>query len=242
MASPFQIYLSSKTSEIIREYPEGIPLIGPYEVGLKHFVCWNTVYNINQTNNTLTLVEITTKNERIKHHIVIPSGYYELDDLIIFLNGAAEAKFYGFFISLSRRLLNIKLWSMKADIDFTPDNSVGKILGFSKKVIPFGTPSTSDKPVDIFSINTIKIGCNLVRSNIDDLKRNVNTLYDFPLDSSKVGGKIIKEPNPICYFSVNTDKIHELVIKITDQNNNLIDFREETITLTLDFRPVRYAF
>jgi hypothetical protein len=240
MAQAFQISLTSTTSKIVREYPEGIPLQSDYEVGLKHFVCWNTVYNINSSNNTLKFIGAKkpgkTSNVRT---LTIPEGSYEIDDLLNYLSNSQIGQEVGLTITLSPKLLKIKLICNET-IDFTPENSVGTILGFSKKMINANRTAVSDLPVEIFSINTIKICCNLVQSNIEDTTRNVNTLYDFPLDCSKIGAKIIKEPNPICYFTINTDCIYELVITITDQNNKLIDFRGETLSLTLDFRPVRW--
>ena len=240
MARAFQVSLNSTTSDISREYPEGIHLVGDYEVGLKHFVCWNTVYNINSENNSLKISKQTPDNKVNIQYITIPHGLYEIDDLLNLIQYDKIARAVNLTIMLNRNLLKIKLVCLSASIDFTPDDSIGKILGFSKKVIPPYVSAISDLPVEIFSINTIKIGCNLIQSNIEDTKRNVNTLYDFPLDNSKIGAKIIKEPNPICYFTINTDCIYEIRITITDQNNKLIDFRGETISLTLDFRPIRW--
>ena len=89
---------------------------------------------------------------------------------------------------------------------------------------------------NIFSINTVKVHCNLISTNIEDLKRNTHILYDFPLNIDNIGGKVIKTPNPICYFPVNTSVIYELVIRITDQSDKLIDLNSEEINITLDFR------
>ena len=238
----FQISLSSNSSEIIRDYKEGIPLDSPYEVGLKHFVFWNTIYNVTSKNNTLLLIqEVLPGSEnsiRIDHKVTIPEGVYELDDLITVFTDNMSMRESRTSISLHRNTMKIKI-SSDWIIDFTCDNCIGSILGFSKKTIPATVVTYSDLPINICSINTVKISCNLIRSNIENLKRNVNIIYDFPLDLSKIGSNIIVAPNPICYFRVSADKIFELVIKITDQDNNLIDFRGEQINLTLDFRPIR---
>lgn len=233
----FQISLTSRSSEIIREYKEGIPLEGPYEVGLKHFTFWNTVYNVTSNNNSMKLIHLADKGS-VVHMITIPEGIYELDDILNFLVNNNDIQESRTSFSLSKTTFKMKIYT-EWIIDFREENSIGKLFGISKQLMRPYTTIYSDRPVDIFNINTVKICCNLIRANIDDLKRNVNTLYDFPLDTAKSGSKIIKEPNPICYFGVHTDKIYELVIRITDQNDNLIDFRGELINLTLDFRPLR---
>jgi len=235
----FQISLTSNSSQIIREYKEGIPLNGPYEIGLKHFVFWNTLYNVTEKNNTLSLYEPVAADAIISHKIRVPPGLYELDNLISELEQNRWYQASHTVITLHKTTLKIVI-SSDWNLDFTVDNSIGQILGFSARITQPKMTSYSDLPVNISTINTVKIDCNLVSANIEDHKRNVHTLYDFPLDTAKIGGKIIKEPNPICYFTTNTDKIYDLVIKITDQDNNLLDLHGELVNLTLDFRPYGY--
>jgi len=242
----FQISLTDTNSEIRRDYnPEGILLKGLYEVGLKHFVFWNTMYNVTEENNTLLLVDPTPRTDVVtnqiyqaKHKVSIDPGYYELDDIITTFMDMEWIRKSKTVLSLKKNNLKVQIKS-QWQVDFTNVNSIGKILGFSnKRMIKPNKQEFSDVPVNIFNINTVKIHCNLIRSNIEDLKRNTNILYDFPLNTELVGNKVIKEPNPICYFTVNTSVIYELVIRITDQDNKLIDFRGEQINLTLDFRPL----
>jgi hypothetical protein len=236
----FQISLTSQESEIRREYnPEGIPLQGVYEVGLKHFAFWNTVYNITSDNNVIILVDSTPNTAHSasrKYEVHIEPGYYELDDLINAFNSQETLKKSGTLIALDKRSLKIKIQS-RWWVAFTSPSSIGKVLGFSPdRLIYPDKVEYSDKSPSLFSIDTIKVHCNLIRANIEDLKRT-NILYDFPLDFTKIGTKIIKEPNPISYFTVNTSNIYELVIRITDQSGKLVDFLGEQVNLTLDFRP-----
>lgn len=241
----FQISLTSKESEIRREYnPEGIPLQGAYEVGLKHFAFWNTVYNITSENNVLILVDPSPYFDSTtnmiqpsrRYEVHIEPGYYEIDDFLTAFHELEIVIRSNTAMSLVKRKLKIKIKSLW-QVEFSSPSNIGKLLGFSQdRIITPNKVEYSDKPVNLFSINTVKVHCNLIRANIEDLKRT-NVLYDFPLDFTKVGNKIIKEPNPICYFTVNTSIIYELVVRITDQDNKLINFLGEEINLTLDFRP-----
>lgn len=235
----FQISLNSTQSKIVREYnPSGIQLNGvQYELGLKHFSFWNTIYNINNENNILKLEDQTSGTHK-SHIITIPPGYYELDDIIHYINEEVSIKNSCTTIEVVKRSLKIKVKS-EWQIDFTGNNSIGSVLGFSKRIIKANKASYSDLPVNVLNISTVKIHCNLINSNIEDTRRNTNVLYDFPLDVKTIGGKVIKEPTPISYFSVNTNVIYELVIRITDQKNKLIDFHGDEVNLTLDFHPIK---
>lgn len=243
----FQISLTSNRSKIVRLYnPDGIQLDGPYEVGLKHFVFWNTMFNITPENNTLTITYQTNDynpetNEfqtNVRHNVQLEPGFYEIDDIIDIFNADHEIIESSTHFEFLKKSLSVRVKSAR-EIDFTGENSIGPVLGFSKRVLKAGKSAVSDQALKLCSINTVKIHCNLIRSNIEDTKRNTHVLYDFPLDVTKIGTQIIKEPNPICYFTVNTDIIYELEIRITDQDNRLLDLQGDIINLTLDFHPLK---
>ena len=91
--------------------------------------------------------------------------------------------------------------------------------------------------MNIFPINTICIRCNLINCNVVNSYRHDNTLFDFPLNCG-VGERIVERPTKISYYPVITDTIHELSIRICDEEGKIIDFRREKISITLDFQPV----
>lgn len=231
----FQISINSYTSDISRIYNECIKLNKPYEVGLKSFITYNSIPNVSKENKNNEFLYNLDNNKR--YMLIIPTGTYELQDVIDFIENNAEGiKPHTF--TLNKNTLKIKInTSSSVTIDFTTPNSIGKTLGFSNRKINPDTTTYSDIPIDIFKVNNIKIKCNLVKSNIEDLKRNDNTLYEFPLNSF-IGEKIIERPNTITYFEVNTLEIFELNIRIVDDNNELVNFRKEKICLTLVFRPL----
>ena len=87
---------------------------------------------------------------------------------------------------------------------------------------------------ELYFINMIKVKCNLIRCNFQDLQRNDNTIYEFPLICPK-GVKIVERPGNISYYRVITDTIDDLSLRIVGQNNRFIDFHTNQITVTLDF-------
>ena len=237
----FHISLTDNRSDIVREYAEGIRLSGPYEVGLKSFVTYNTVPNISPENRNNRFQMI---NEKTREGCVvdIPTGVYELDDLFQLIREdpgvkAAEPRMR---LELNKNTLRTVLYTEEWTIDFPPGNkgsTVGTVFGFSPGTYPPKIAHSSNMLVDIFSINAIKIKCNLVSGNYDNLKHNDNTLYKFPLNS-EIGEKIIERPNTLSYYMVNTDTIYTLVVRIVDQDDKSVDFRGERINITLEFRPV----
>lgn len=237
----FQISLNSIFSEIHCQYHEGISLGNrQYEVGLKSFVTYNNIPNISEENNKLVFIEkinaINSVGTYEKQHVLrIPKGTYEIQDLVILIEKAypdSKTK-----ISLNKNILKMEVYS-EWIIDFSCANSIGPVLGFSNRRLPSDTLHYSDLPINIFPINTIRIRCNLINCNIQGSERNDNTLYEFPLNTS-LGERIIERPINISYYRVITETIHDLVLRICDQDGHLVDFRGEKISITLDFRAVK---
>lgn len=229
----FQISLSNTSSEFNLDYYEGIRLNGPYEVCLKSFVTYNNIPNITESNNQFIVV-----NAKIPAQYVIrlPVGTYEVYEIIELLMKDPIIVDSGTSIKLNKNTFQIEIKSETYDIDFINGNSIGRTLGFSANVFRRNTLHRSDLPVQIFTVNTIKIKCNLIKCNVDNLTINDNTLHEFPL-KGEGGEKIIERPISLCYYPINTDNIYQLHLKVVDQDNNLIDFRGEKITIVLGFQP-----
>ena len=140
------------------------------------------------------------------------------------------------------------------EIDFTAVNSIGKLLGFNPKVLTeehsrhkraisprnLEVPRTagntfwqvtSDKVVDIMSIDKIHLNCDKVEGSILNGQPS-SILYSFQIDKSP-GYKIIKNPETILYKNMQTDKIEVLEFYLLDDDGNEVDFNNETITFTL---------
>jgi hypothetical protein len=235
----FQISLNSTASVLNLEYVDGIKLNGPYEVCLKRFVTYNNIPNITEKNNKICFVDDTTnEQEPKKYEIIIPTGTYEIQDLIRYIQNHKLVVNSGTFLRLNRNTFKMEIKSPWY-FDFTSPASIGKVLGFSEKSFKPDQLHTSDLPVQIFSVNTIKVKCNLIKCNYENLKRNDNTLYEFPLKVES-GEKIIERPQTLCYYPVTrTDSIYQLHLHIVDQNDKLVDFQGEEISITLGFQPCK---
>lgn len=230
----FPISITDNNSEIVRIYHEGIPLKGEYYEGLKAFVTYNSIANISDTYSNSTF-DFKHPESGDKTCIRIPLGTYEMKHL--FKTVTEKAKKKGITISFKLHEENQEI-EIKCDyiIDFTTPTSICKMLGYSPITYLANTTLFSDKIPMLFTINTIKVKCNLVNTSVDNLKLHDNTLYEFPL-ATHIGEKIVERPLAISYYKVNTDIIHTLSLSIVDQDSRLINFQGERITIILEFRP-----
>ena len=237
----FHISVTDKKSYIVREYDEGIKLDGAYEVGLRSLVTYNAIPNISpeKKNNTFYLKQINGADGYV---LTIPKGAYEVEDLIAYIKNDEGVKKIepNLSIKLNKNTLRVNLYTENCLVDVPPPDlgsAVLSILGFKYGRYEPKILHVASTPVDIMPINTIKIRCNLIASNFDNLTRGDNTIYEFPLNA-EVGEKIIERPNTVAYYTVTTDTIYTLVLSIVDQDDNLIDFCGERISLSLGFRPI----
>ena len=52
------------------------------------------------------------------------------------------------------------------------------------------------------------------------------------------GYSIVEKPSEVIYLPINTKEINEIILKITDQNGNLVNFRGEVITIRLHLQKL----
>ena len=219
------------------------PLNGDgYEIGLVGLSTYYSFPNIDETNNQIIIDGADGK----VYHLRLPKGCYELseiNDRITALmswekGNKAKVEVKQDPVTL-RSLLYIKEkgWVVK----FTGDGSLGKVLGFTKEVYHYqadekghAVPHTSENIVNILSVNSILIHCDIITGSMVDGVVQPVIFHCSP--NVAPGNKIVSEPvNPI-YLPVSKDVINELNIWVTDQDNKLLELQEEKIVITLHMR------
>lgn len=162
----------------------------------------------------------------------IPTGSYELDDIIQIL----KKKLPRILITIDKNTTKCTIDNTTDDlfIDFTEDDTIRNILGFKNKVIKPKEKSIGDRTVNITDLNAIRIDCSLATGSYMNGKssRNIHEFYP----DVKVGYKIVEVPKNLIYVPVVGHTIHTLRLNITDQEGNLIDFRGETITCRIHIK------
>lgn len=225
--------LISRSSELTATYYPPIELDTRYEyaLGLIGLHTYNTIPNIYEGKNKFYYA-----NNQV---ITIPTGAYEITDIEACLRD-----------SLSTKITNApkdKLLTLKANnntlkceilsgvpIDFSKDDSIGEMLGFSKKKLKANVKHESDIPIQIIKVVTIRVECNITTSAFHG-ERLSHTLYEFA-PSVQPGYSINIEPKNIIYLPINTSHVDNIRLRLLDQDGDLVNFRGEKIVIILELK------
>lgn len=223
----FTLTLSSNSSILHNDFFPPLELDKDYCCGLVDFQTYNSIPNIDEENNLLHIGEYIIK---------VPEGSYEIKDIEEYC--VKELKKKGASVSFSLKANNNTLQSQiksSETIYFNKKNTIGSLLGFSERELAPNYRHASDTPIDINKINVIRIECNIVQgSYLNGIK--THTVHEF-YPTVGPGYKIVEVPRNIIYLPLNTREISSITIKLVDQDNNIINFRRETITLRLHLQP-----
>ena len=93
------------------------------------------------------------------------------------------------------------------------------------------TVYTSDKILNLNTVNKIHLKCDVIDGSIVDGVRQP-ILYSFVLDK-KTGYKVFSEPGTIHFIKINKPVLNTITFYLADDNNKEVDFNQETLTFTL---------
>lgn len=225
--------LSGSAPQLHSQYFPPIDLSdGEYVCGLVDLQTYNSIPNVNKSNSILQFDFGANRPGEID----IPTGTYEVDDLAKYLETELKERFdINFKLITNKNTLTTTI-RCSATIDFTVKNTIGPLLGFSRKVLAPGFLHFSNRPVDILKVNVIRVECNIAKgSYINGIP--AHTIHEF---SPRVppGYKISEVPNNVIYYPITIKSISTLDISLIDQDNDLIDFRGERITIRVHIKRI----
>ena len=171
--------------------------------------------------------------------IDIPTGSYEIDDINGYLQNKIrkrnnkESKQLKFILRANNNTFKSEIYSNLA-IDFTKPNSIASLLGFNETILEPNKWHVSPLPIDIIITEAVRIVCNIVSGS---LKNGIEShiLHEF-YPTVGPGYKIIEVPTNVIYLPVNTSRLHNITVRLEDQDGKLVNFRQETITVRLHLR------
>lgn len=199
-----------------------------HSIALIGFNTYNSIPNIDDKINKFYYIE-----NNARKFIQIPTGAYDIMDIELYLQKQ---------IGEGKLLLKPNNNTLKCEIkciyemDFTPDDSIGNILGFSKKKISANKTHESDLPVNIIRVSSIRIECNIISGSYYNSKSS-HTLYEFS-PSVDPGYSINLYPRNLVHLPVNCKKIDNISINLLDQESNLVNFRGEEIVVRLELKKI----
>lgn len=195
-----------------------------YVLGMVQLLTFNSIPNIDLGNNKFYVGDEV---------ITIPTGSYEIEDIEKYLRGILKPK--GITISLkpNNNTLCSQLKSSHP-INFQPADSIGRLLGYTHRVLEPNINHSSDSPVSILKVNALRVECNITQgAYINGCK--VHTIHEF-FPAVPPGYKIIENPKQVIYLPIAVKSISNIQVRILDQNADLVNFRDEIITIRLHIK------
>ena len=161
----------------------------------------------------------------------IPTGCYELkatNGEIIRMRGGKSGITILPNVNTLQCILNVVGTSVK--VRFDVPNSLASVLGFNKSTYGVGRHA-SEQLVNIMSVNSILVHCNIIHSSYV----HAPVVYNFSPNAAPVQ-KIVEAPTNLIYLPVTVDVISTLSVWLTDQDGKVLDLRGEELTISFHLR------
>ena len=226
--SSITLSLSGTSSVLEAQYFPPIELSQhkSYVLGLVELLTFNSIPNIDIGNNKFYVGE---------HILTLPTGSYEIDDIEKELKEQLKLKNISFNLKPNNSTLR-SIIECSHDIDFTPKDSIANLLGFSNRILKSNEKHTSENPVHILKVNTLRVECNITTGAYINGQK-VHTIHEF-FPSVPPGYKIIEVPSHVIYLPVAVKSINHLRLSIVDQDGHSVNFRGEVISVRLHIKQV----
>lgn len=176
---------------------------------------------------------------KYKDYIQLPIGSYEIAEIEQQINKMFKEISISCTVTIRANSNTLKSHiKSNRKLYFDDKNSIASILGFSgdRSIAP-NTEHESDFIIKISRVNVIKIECNIVEGAYSN-GNAMHTLHEF-YPTVGIGYKIVEVPQNVIYLPLTVRSIHDINIRIVDQNNQLIDFRGEPVSVRLHIKKLK---
>ena len=240
----FQIILSNDKSNFNTRFNPKLELDEKkkYEIALVNLETYYSFPNIDETNNTFVY---SPDNGNSWEKIKIPEGSYEIDDINNAIQHEMEKRTHydeineDYYINIApntNTLKSVLILEKGYQVDFNHQNSLAKVLGFTGTKYTEGFHE-SENVVDILRINSILVNIDIISGSYVN-GTTKSTIYSFFPDVSP-GYKIIESPVNLVYLPITLNTIDSLNVMITDQDDHLLNLRNEKLTIRFHIREAR---
>ena len=240
----FQIIVSGNKSKFTTRLNPTLQLDRDkeYEIALVNFETYYLFPNIDETNNVFVY---STDNGNWWAKIKIPGGSYKIDDINNTIQHEMEKRGHhdlineDYYINISANsntLKSVLILEKDYQVDFNHQKSLSKVVGFTGAKYTGGFHE-SENVVNILSIKSILVNIDIISgSYVNGMTKN--TIYSF-FPKVSPGYKIIKTPVNLVYLPITLYIIDRLKVSITDQDNHLLNLRNEKLTIRFHIREAR---
>ena len=240
----FQIIVSDNKSSFNTRFNPKLELDRDkvYEIAPVNLETYYSFPNIDETNNVF-VYSPDNGNSWVK--IKIPEGSYEIDDINNTIQHEMEKRGHhnpinvDYYINISANsntLKSVLILGEDYQVDFNHQNSLAKVLGFTNAKYTKGFHE-SENVVNILSINSILVNTDIILGSFVNGTTKNNIYSFFPKVSPAY--KIIESPVNLVYLLLTLDTIDRLEVSITDQDDHLLNLRNEKLTIRFHIREAR---
>lgn len=201
---------------------------------LTHCEFTNTIYNINETNNSLTIIISNT------HYVIVvePSNY----TILSLIQAIKSHQYFPTSVDVQFNENTSKLiFTNNAPFSISSSSIMNESIGNkeAKDLVSNGNKIVCPFPVNLLTTKTISIVCNQLPTRNYNTKLNKNVLINMQLSSASFGEiefytQINKEENLI---QGHIDTLHLLLY---DDNNQLIHNNGQNFSITISFDSFIY--
>lgn len=216
--------LSGRGNTVSVDYFPAIELNSKYNyvLGLVGFYGCNSIRNIFEGNNRFYF------QDRI---ITIPSGSYEIQEIADYLQKRAHPD--KVVLQPNNNTLKCEL-SATGVVDFTQADSIGRMLGFSSRILPENILHESDLDVRVVDTTNINVECNITSGSYRNHSPS-HTIFEFDIHVES-GFRLVKEPSNVIYLPVSVPYIDNITLKLVNHRGQPIDFGEEEFSVLLELK------
>lgn len=239
-----QVILSGNSSSFMENFSPPLKFDDEkeYSIALVNLETYYSFPNVEEGVNNI--FRYSPDNGLNFYDIEIETGSYEITDLsnIIFqkmkLNGHFDAVNNVSYVNIYPNENTLKV-VMELEsgyiVDFKPNDSIRNLLGFEAATYNAQT-NESTKPVQIIAVDSILINIDVVSgAYVGGTQKPI--IYSF-FPNVGPGFKIIEVPRNLVYLRMNRKQIANMRVRITDQNDKLLNLRGENITLRLHIKEL----
>ena len=171
--------------------------------------------------------ELSAINDVIARHMIVNGDY----------NREENSTYISIYPNISTLKSIVDITNNNYRVDFTIENSIAPLLGFTERVILRHGQNIFSSIVNIMSVNSILVNVDMISGSYMNDKQSF-AIYSF-YPNVPPGYKLIKEPFNLVYYPINKRSyIDSVRVWFTDQNQRPIDLQEETWTISLVIRKI----
>ena len=213
-----------------------------YEIAVRGLSTYYSYPNITKKNNRVDILKIVGKHI-VEIKVELEICCYEIKDINAGIRKHMNwKKKEDAFVTITENPVTLKSHlniladeTGKWQVVFPKERSLGTVLGFKSGTGYYG-PKTyiSDKIANILSVNSILVQCDIISGSSINGKPAPVIFNTSP--NVMIGHKIVAKPFIPIYLPVTVDRIHELTVWVTDQDNELLNLQGEDLIVTFHMR------